>query len=489
MAVTDRPMFKRGFDQSQFAPKVIGDQLNLAPRVIGDQSNLAPRFIGDQSRMATKFRGDQSTVAQNAGSTPLSMVQTGVIRPPSPEDVKLPEPKGILNTGILSNSSIDIAEARKPPRKEIKESIKSKTEKLPPKERKVAYSVVDDLPSDMLLDFGTTMMQCDSPNFMDCLAEGINAARAGQAARAQSRAAKEKAAVEQELTKVKIDTEKVKQQKYLAEAIKDLNAGSDVPTEEMTAKMKDIRDIGKTRLGCDVDTDRSCAIEAASIWITDKRAGAAERSDNTYAEMQVKALMETQADIYSNARNAGDRISKINQSLSIVEDPNMYFGTGGELVGTFKTLLSTIGLEPPEGAANTEQFRVNAMDSVINWIGQTKGAISEMEMRAFIKASPGLSKSREGNRLILETAKKISEYQQAERDYHLEWLRDTKTPTINGWEEARAQWSKDNKVELPTISALKDTTTPAVSDEPPPVDTNKTIQEIIEERNKILGAQ
>jgi hypothetical protein len=71
----------------------------------------------------------------------------------------------------------------------------------------------------------------------------------------------------------------------------------------------------------------------------------------------------------------------------------------------FMSLGNSLGMGfDVENIANVEAMRAKGMDFILDIIAGTKGAISEREMAAFEKASPGVGNSKLGNKQILDLA-------------------------------------------------------------------------------------
>jgi hypothetical protein len=77
---------------------------------------------------------------------------------------------------------------------------------------------------------------------------------------------------------------------------------------------------------------------------------------------------------------------------------------------------SITGIEDHE-IARWEVIRVQTMQQVFKYIEKTKGAISEREMAAFEKASPGMENTRIGNVVIIEMAMALEEGKIARSKY------------------------------------------------------------------------
>jgi len=178
----------------------------------------------------------------------------------------------------------------------------------------------------------------------------------------------------------------------------------------------------------------------------------------------------------TEAKDSGRRLATINQSLSILDTNTVYTGPGGSLVNIAQNIGAMLGVDSSViSAANAKQFLSNSMTTVMEWVSQTKGAISDREMSAFTAAAEGLSTSEGGNRLLLTTLKEVASYNQRvnqelsgwymkEKREHLK--RSPTTPFVPdnyAWEIHRSKWNtslnpttgKMNGIKFPTAQEIK----------------------------------
>ena len=233
-------------------------------------------------------------------------------------------------------------------------------------------------------------------------------------------------------------------------------------------------------LGCDWRKDAGCAQKASVIAKEFKRTGAGETGARRRAIGEANLLTETQDKIYQDADMADSQIATIDQSLALL-DEGVFTGTGGDLVAGMATLLATFGLAEPDIAAGAEMYMVNSMKSVMGWVAQTKGAISGKEMTSFIGASPGLSKTEAGNRLILGTMREAAKFKVREEREFNNYISINPQANIRSWKAHRRNWVKENGIKFPTKAeidaAMKgDTGIPKVS-----VDIGEGSMEVVPE--------
>jgi len=222
-----------------------------------------------------------------------------------------------------------------------------------------------------------------------------------------------------------------------------------------TSMMKNIRDIAENELNCsftkgDPNYTPTCYKDATEIYRNTKRAGVGEK----FAVEDAKSFNKAKDRAYELEAAGDQTIAEVNQSLAMIDD--IYTGTQGDAIQVLKRFGDALGFDT--GAAEGEMLRVNTMKQIMKWIALTKGAISEGEMRAFEQASPGLAKTKAGNRLILETLKRAAEYQKnmtAEMD---RWYLSLggRVPSMSEWQTHLRQWKKENALKLPTASQISE---------------------------------
>ena len=176
------------------------------------------------------------------------------------------------------------------------------------------------------------------------------------------------------------------------------------------------------------------------------------------------------------AKDSSRREATIDQSLAILDSNTVYTGPGGSLVNIAQNIGAMLGVDSSViSAANAKQFLSNSMTTVMEWVSQTKGAISDREMRAFTAAAEGLSTSEGGNRLLLTTLKEVASYNQRVNQELSSWYmkekrehlkRSPTTPFVPdnyAWEIHRSKWNKGlnpltgkvNGIKFPTAQEIK----------------------------------
>ena len=175
------------------------------------------------------------------------------------------------------------------------------------------------------------------------------------------------------------------------------------------------------------------------------------------AELQKKATADAETGYMQRVRNT--------QLRQMLADGNIETGawTGNLMQAARSFLTDTIGVKELESATGEVLYNYT-VNEVLKFISQTKGAISEKEMKVFAEAALGRMKSSLGLKVLLETSDKIVRFQikydKALSDFVSDWKKnpDNKAKQSPPPEEVRKwqhQWNKDNELVLPTAKLLQ----------------------------------
>ena len=179
-----------------------------------------------------------------------------------------------------------------------------------------------------------------------------------------------------------------------------------------------------------------------------------------FEEQQGKALSAAITDIgkgYSEANSQTNLLDMVTLSAANLGDE----GLGTVQAGTLgaRKFLSDIGLlDAGEKIADQELLQTLGTRLAMQLIGLTKGAITEMEMRLFISASPGLASTAEGLRKQIDFLKRISNLKKTlYKDYYADenLQRQLADPSINDIQRSaifnrwKAGWHSRNKFLTP----------------------------------------
>ena len=235
---------------------------------------------------------------------------------------------------------------------------------------------------------------------------------------------------------------------------------------DLTAMQKNIRDIAINRYGCNI-SDPECYEKSRAYLIETTRQSPAEKGSGRANIEDVKMYAENSQSILQAGQEAAVRLAQVDQSLDLLESGKLYTGPGAGAVNMAHRIGAIFGIDSSEvSAASADQFISNSLGTVMDWVQKTKGAISEAEMRLFIAASPDLAKTKAGNKLLLNTLKRIYEYGQDLAQERSRFANEDKrnfyeanpygnyVPNPYRWQIHLQKWQKDNPLVLPTQDTI-----------------------------------
>ena len=218
-----------------------------------------------------------------------------------------------------------------------------------------------------------------------------------------------------------------------------LSGGTDMTTTE-----KDIRDIAVNKYGVNLDDPNLPQSERARIYglasqdnIVRKRETGKELSVNKDIEDLSKIVAP---DLYKSGTVAAKVEANTIQMQNLLE--KVYTGWGSEAALEAEKLLELFGVNTQAPAK--EAFRSLAMNQILGFVANTKGAISDKEMEAFKSASPSLSNTRAGNKLILKVARKEAEYQRKLMDHFGKWRNENPGAGMSAWQIESSKFRRNN---------------------------------------------
>lgn len=117
------------------------------------------------------------------------------------------------------------------------------------------------------------------------------------------------------------------------------------------------------------------------------------------------------AEIRAAAGNADKNLTQIRRARQLLERTNT-----GQLAGVtlgIKRFMKAVGMDPEalgitDDTGAAEALQSLGTDFALQRVQETKGSVSDMEMRLYAEAAAGLSRTREGNLLILELGEKLA---------------------------------------------------------------------------------
>lgn len=84
----------------------------------------------------------------------------------------------------------------------------------------------------------------------------------------------------------------------------------------------------------------------------------------------------------------------------------------------------------------------------MSYVQQTKGAVSNREMQLFAQAETGLSKSKEGNMLMLKIAKRALERDKKYMAHFGKWKKENPDLGYSDWLVEEAEWEEKNPIKF-----------------------------------------
>lgn len=146
-----------------------------------------------------------------------------------------------------------------------------------------------------------------------------------------------------------------------------------------------------------------------------------------------------------NVKKARDSKGTINRLKGLL--PKINTGAFEEVKLTGKRVLQALGVSDEAmdaSIANQEAFQSQAFGRVMDYVQETKGAVSNREMDLFARAEVGLTKSKRGNALILEIAERAANTELELQKYYREWKRKNPEAGYSQWQAAEIDWLEQN---------------------------------------------
>lgn len=200
------------------------------------------------------------------------------------------------------------------------------------------------------------------------------------------------------------------------------------------------------------------------------------KGDTSYLETQLKRTQELIATHTQNKqtvktvsgalgelditdlKTAQDEAKKSDQTLGKIQAmraANKKFTTGataGVKLAVGKGLRA-VGAPDPFNTPYGEALNAFNMDFVMDWVAQSKGAISDREMEGFTKASPGMINTQPGNELILDSMEAVELRKKEKINFQKTWAK--KYGSLDGANEAWDKFINENPLLNPETLKLE----------------------------------
>jgi len=193
------------------------------------------------------------------------------------------------------------------------------------------------------------------------------------------------------------------------------------PTESITEKLGDVQD--------QINTHKSNKQTTVSQDDT---------INKELLQLDLGSVKESQAQSVDSGSNI-ERMENF-KKLNAKYPTGMFAETGLNLAKAYSALTG----RKLEGTQFGEAIAAGGMDFVMQRIQGTKGAISEREMEAFAKSSPGMTNTAEGNAMIIDVAIAVEKRKQELPKKQREYLRKNKS--LEGFDEEWNKYINDNPV-------------------------------------------
>lgn len=146
-----------------------------------------------------------------------------------------------------------------------------------------------------------------------------------------------------------------------------------------------------------------------------KRAGATNvttalpDAEKAYDKGMGEWAVKTYTTIQDQAAAAADQIGNLSYMESLMNDPNFISGTGTEAIISMRKLVEALGGNPAD-VGSIEAFRGATAQAVLGQMGGSLGAGFSNADRSFVESmAANLDNSVAGNRLIIETQRKVAQ--------------------------------------------------------------------------------
>lgn len=145
------------------------------------------------------------------------------------------------------------------------------------------------------------------------------------------------------------------------------------------------------------------------------------KGQSKYDETLNKSLAEEfirSQEVSTKARNS---IAQINIVREALKDPNLYTGAGGKTIQAMKKAAQTLFGVPVQGVSSGELVENMSAKIALSFKDDLPGPLSNSDRSFLMELPPGLTKSPDGNRLIIELGLLNQEYKleraRAAREY------------------------------------------------------------------------
>lgn len=148
-----------------------------------------------------------------------------------------------------------------------------------------------------------------------------------------------------------------------------------------------------------------------------KRAGAPPEGEKEYDKITGKHFAEYNVEIAKGAASARGKIASLSRLDQLISNPAVYTGVGGETIASLKRLGSALNIDMSgikDGASASDAIRSISNQFALelrNPAGGAgmPGAMSDKDREFLVSMVPGLTQTPEGNELVVDYMKRVSQ--------------------------------------------------------------------------------
>jgi hypothetical protein len=163
------------------------------------------------------------------------------------------------------------------------------------------------------------------------------------------------------------------------------------------------------------------------------------------AKLQMKQDIQVVSELRSTARETAPRMAKIKSFRSaLVKTQTGMFAKTKQGALKFAQALGLSTKEGRERIAAAETVESANIDMALDFISRTKGAISDKEFQAFMDAAPGMTRSKQGNKQLLNIMEATAKRAQTRATFYDQYRQ--RNQTLGGAEEAWGAYTNTNPI-------------------------------------------
>ncbi len=188
-------------------------------------------------------------------------------------------------------------------------------------------------------------------------------------------------------------------------------------------------------------TDWKIAIKTASA---PKINNVINTGDNQYAKSLAELNAKSDFEIQKSGQNATNAISTLTTMNRLLDNPNLYTGTGGYTMLRVKSMLKGAGVNV-EGVPEGELFLALSNKTVLDATGGSLGvAISNSDRDWLQQTGPNLGNTPQGNKQIIANAIKVEQRKVQIAQWAREYKARNKGQLDAGFQDYLAQKAEQN---------------------------------------------